>query len=83
MARKEYGEISFGEWLQDELNEREITQIEVAKRAGVSSNTVNRICRGWNSPSLIVVESVLGALGLRFAIVEDEKVWPGHKTRQK
>ena len=80
MKRKEYGEISFGEWLQDELREREITQAELARRAGYTLRAVNRICREHTSPSLFTAEMILQSLGYRFEIVEDERKWPGART---
>ena len=77
--RREYGEIGFGDWLQDELDEREITQTELAIRAGVNGGSVNKICRGRHMPSLFMAEALLSALGKRFVIVDAE--WKGGRKR--
>ena len=74
--RPEYGEVSFGEWLEGELNARNITQSELARRAGYTLRAVNRICREHSSPTLITAEDLLQAIGYRFEIVKDDRQRP-------
>lgn len=55
----------FGERLEAVRKAQELTQSELAERAGVGSGTVIRLESGAASPSLETVADLAGALGLR------------------
>lgn len=54
-----------GQQLQDARVRKNLTQAEVAKRAGTNTNYYAKLERGEAVPSLKMLEKVLKALGLR------------------
>ena len=55
-----------GAHLQDIRMKRDLTQAEVAKRAGTKTNYYSKLERGLVSPSLNLLEKIIDVLGARF-----------------
>jgi transcriptional regulator with XRE-family HTH domain len=60
---------SFGEWLQRQLDRREISQRLFARHVGVTSAAVSRWIRNMDVPSGVNPGRIAAALGLDAAIV--------------
>lgn len=55
---------NFGAWLQKQLNRRQWTQTELAKRAGVGQTTVSAWLRGARLPDALSCDKIADALFL-------------------
>lgn len=58
------GETSFVKWLLGELNERDMTQADLARRAGLSSGTLSNITSGDRNPGERVCRAIAQAFGI-------------------
>lgn len=65
-------EKEFAEWLEEEMDRQNLTRKELANRAGITVTTLRYYLREMRSPSLRCVNLVLGALGKKLVIVDDE-----------
>lgn len=54
----------FANTLNDYMEERDISQRELAKRAGVSESTVSDLIRGQRMPSIKSVVNISNVLGI-------------------
>ena len=57
-----------GETIRDRRKELGITQPHLAELAGISVNTLYKIERGQNNPTLAVLNKILDVLGLELKI---------------
>ena len=55
---------SFGYWLQDRMNEKGLTQRELARRAHVSQGSVGNVIRGDRKPGEKLCRALAIVLGL-------------------
>ena len=55
---------TFGQWLNDELRARKLTQRQLACRSGVDHSTISRLTRGNRTPSLRTVDRLARSLGM-------------------
>lgn len=60
---------TFGEWLGRELEQRRMTQVELASRVGVSPAAVSRWVSGQRVPDILLTERIAAALGIDDDIV--------------
>ena len=55
---------NFSEWMQNERQERDWSQADLARYAGISRAIVNKIENGANTPSPETITSIARALGV-------------------
>lgn len=58
-----------GEFLQEMLNDRGISQVQIAKHIGVEPGVINLICKGRRGISAVMAKKLARALGT------DAEVW--------
>lgn len=58
-----------GREIKDRRKELRITQSDLSEIAEISQNTIYKLERGQNNPSLKVIEKLLDVLGLELRIV--------------
>jgi len=68
--------INVGHQLRAARIEQGLTQVEVAKRAGLSQGTVSAIELSRNEPSLKALFAILEALGLALVLATAQKQTP-------
>jgi DNA-binding XRE family transcriptional regulator len=61
----EYARLSIGRDLRTKRREAGLSQAEVARRAGIRTETLNRLENGRANPTIGTVRSILRALGER------------------
>ncbi len=54
--------MTFGEWLREELFERDMTKAELARAAGISAPHITRIIAGEQNPGNEVIVAIARAL---------------------
>lgn len=61
----------FIRWIWRRINIDEWSQEDLAKKAGVSSNTIRKWRNGERNPRISELEAVINAMGFRLVIRED------------
>ena len=59
---------SFAEWLSDQLEKEDITQTELAKRAGVTAGAINNVAKDRRDPTADMAIAI--AKGLRLPVID-------------
>lgn len=65
-------DIDFGELLREKRKELNITQEELAERAGIGLQTIGRIERGAVQPKLGQVRRIFSVLGLNLDAIDEK-----------
>lgn len=61
---------TFSKWLKDQLKEKNMTQVELAKRSYITVQAVSHYISGRSLPTYPVMEAVLNVLGKKLVIVD-------------
>ena len=61
---------NFSEWLSKAIKEKGITQVELAKKTGVSKSSITMYIRGNVSPKRETLEKILHELGYNIDFVK-------------
>ena len=64
-------EFDFAIWLDDELRKRDMSNLQFARRAGISPSAVSRYLEFDRSPTLKTLLTILDALHMHMEIVHD------------
>jgi transcriptional regulator with XRE-family HTH domain len=56
--------IDFGEWLQNEMNLREWSQSDIARKSGLSTGQISRLLNGTRGPGLETCQAIANAFNL-------------------
>ena len=67
----------FGDWLKYELENKRMSQRELAEKAGISTHTINRYIGGEWWPTLYSFNRMTEALGLKMVLVKNDEI---HQT---
>ena len=69
----EYQEIfGLGDTLAQRRVELNLSQVQLAKRAGLTQEDISRLERGKGNPTLSTIKKLMGALQLKLAVQRDE-----------
>lgn len=69
----EYQEIfGLGDILAQRRLELNLSQVQLAKRSGLTQEDISRLERGNGNPTLFTIKKLLGALQLKLAVQRDE-----------
>ena len=63
-------EFSFADWLTQELKNQHMTGVELSKRAMVSLHSIYKYTDGQRSPTILMANDILNALGKKFAVID-------------
>ena len=59
----------FDEWLRDEMMRRELTQSELARKAGISQTLISQWVNGRRTPSILSAKALADGLDLPIEVV--------------
>ena len=63
----------FGKWLLDQMIEKNLNCLQLAKMAGMSHVTIGYYITGTSSPTFWSLKQILDALGKKIIIVDKEE----------
>lgn len=66
-------EFSFADWLTKELKDQHMTGVELSKRAMVSLHSIYKYKDGQRSPTIIMANDILNAMGKKLVVVDKEQ----------
>lgn len=61
----------FAPWLKSELERKGMSQAQLASKAGISRNAVNKYIHGKMLPTFYVFMCILDALGMKMWLQDD------------
>lgn len=66
-------EFSFSEWLEVELKKSGMTQSQLARKVGVTQQSIGQYISGMRTPSIITANDVLNVFGKKFVVIDKKR----------